>query len=915
MPSERIQLLIDVVTGNAKSSLNQLKSDLQNADTAFGKVKVAGSALGGFLKQNLAFGAAAAGTALVGFGVDAAKAFTDAGRAAGLMRDQTGLAAEEASRFAEVGADLGIPAETLAAAINRMNRAAASTPEAFTAIGASLKTASDGSLDVQETFLETIDAINRIPDAAARADAAQRIFGRGWQQIAELISTGADGVRASLEGVSDAQVFSDEEIAKAREMHARLEDLQDQFLALQLAAGEFVVDFVAGVEKISGAIGETVRQAKRLATFQDLRQELFGTSEVIGTAAENLGNFTRQVGEAQGPVARTGDELEAMAQAYRDAGIAAQVVNGVLVVGAEDLRRVADATTDAGDAASDFEGRVQDLASAQQYVKDQIAAAREELTEWRIAALEAAGGVHDVELAQLRLADSLSDLQQKTEDYNTAVEDGTFEGREQADALRDIRGSQLGAAQAALDAATAFADQSGAAEGSRRHTNALHEELRRLADENPAIRDEIQKYIDKISQIREKARTEVGIDGRQKAEDDAKAVKDAVDAIPNPKTSRIDLATADATAAANNFEARLNAIEDETVFINVVERVAGRLPSPGNIGGGGFTAAPGNELGGFSAPTGGYAGLAAAGMRTGLPPRVARLRREARELAAESRELREQAAALRERAKATEDAERKEELFDEAQEKSEQSADKWEKAVDKARKSAELHQAAIQRQADALHRQAEAMARSAEATSEQADSVSSAIEAGFALRDAQRAALEARQALNFSAVPGERLTAAQQAEAFDDAAEAALRLAQARAELRREQVEAGGGTLTEVQSTMATIAGLRSQLRGAPPALQALLRQMINQLERQADIQREEAQQRRQAADLERDARRREREAERAGNVRPTTILNVNVTAPFGSNPDQFGKAVADGLGRHIRNNGPGPLRRLLGIT
>ena len=369
MASERIQLLIDVLTGNSKTQLGQLRSDLSKAEGAFGKAKVGASALGGFLKTNLAFGAAGAATAIGAFAAKSIQAFTDTGRAAGHLRDATGLAAEEASRLAEVGADIGIPVETLATAVGRMNRMAASTPGAFEDIGVALSRAADGSIDVNETFLDTIEAIRQIPDEAQRAEAAQKIFGRGWQQIAELIMTGADGVRAAMESVSDAQVFDDEEIEKAREMHARLEDLQDQFLALQLAAGEFGINFINGVEKINNGIDTVITQTKRLATAEDLRNSIFGSSEVFGAVSDDMQSVADTAAEVTTKVEGMGPPLEYVAgEAWKTAG--AHIAHR-------------DAMTDSAAAADNFEARMQGVATSEAYVAEQAAIAAQGIRDLR----------------------------------------------------------------------------------------------------------------------------------------------------------------------------------------------------------------------------------------------------------------------------------------------------------------------------------------------------------------------------------------------------------------------------------------------------------------------------------------------------------------------------------------------------
>ena len=208
----------------------EVTADTRRAESALDRLKTKGTSalggIGGALKANIASAALAVGGAITAFAVKAVGDFQDVALGAGELRDSLGVTAEEASRLQEVAGDLGIGVGTLVSAIGKMNKAAAATPAAFAAIGAEIARNRDGTTNVTETFLSAVDALNRIPDATQRAVAAQKIFGRGWTEIAELVAVGADEVREVFESVESGKIMSDADIARGREFRDMLDEVK-----------------------------------------------------------------------------------------------------------------------------------------------------------------------------------------------------------------------------------------------------------------------------------------------------------------------------------------------------------------------------------------------------------------------------------------------------------------------------------------------------------------------------------------------------------------------------------------------------------------------------------------------------------------------------------------------------------------
>lgn len=242
----------------AQASFANFKNRVSEAEGGLGKLKAgAGAAFDG-IKANAGAMALGAGAAIAGFAVKAIGEFNDLALAAGKFSDATGLSAEESSRWMEVAGDVGVSSETVQKSIDKMNKAiATSTPE-WKALGAQVEYTSAGTVDVNKTFLNTIDALNKIQDPAQRAELAAKTLGKGWQDMAELIAMGSDDLTASLESVSDQKVIDDAEVEKARDFRAALDNLADKGQDLALVLGEALVPILTQIVEVATAVSDAI---------------------------------------------------------------------------------------------------------------------------------------------------------------------------------------------------------------------------------------------------------------------------------------------------------------------------------------------------------------------------------------------------------------------------------------------------------------------------------------------------------------------------------------------------------------------------------------------------------------------------------------------------------------------------------
>ena len=234
---------------SAKAAFANFKTDVGNATGAMGKFKAGSNAALGAVKANAGALAMAGGAAIAGFAMKAMNAFEDLAIASGKFADATGLSVEEASRFIEVGGDIGIEAGTIESAVGKMNKVLGLTPELFKDLGVEIVRSSGGVTDVNATFLNVIQRLKDIKDPAQRAATASQLLGKGWQGMAEMIAMGSDSITESLDEVANAKVITAEELLRAKELRAAKDRWSDMWEGFVIVAGQGMADIALEVDK------------------------------------------------------------------------------------------------------------------------------------------------------------------------------------------------------------------------------------------------------------------------------------------------------------------------------------------------------------------------------------------------------------------------------------------------------------------------------------------------------------------------------------------------------------------------------------------------------------------------------------------------------------------------------------------
>lgn len=265
-----------IVKGDASQAVtefkklgNSVEKSTKGAEGSVGKFQKFTSGAMSELKANAGMMAAGAGAAIGAFALASINKFSDLGVAIGKFSDATGMATEDASRWVEVAGDIGIEMGTVEKALGRLNRTI--DEQKFAELGIEIARTKDGATDVSETFLNVIDRLNGMKDPAERARVAQQLLGKGWQEMAELISQGSGTLRTSLAGVSDAKVFDPGEVERARRVRDSMQKLQDVVDDLAITVGEELApafaDFVNTVSDLAGPLGTAFRWMNKINSY------------------------------------------------------------------------------------------------------------------------------------------------------------------------------------------------------------------------------------------------------------------------------------------------------------------------------------------------------------------------------------------------------------------------------------------------------------------------------------------------------------------------------------------------------------------------------------------------------------------------------------------------------------------------
>lgn len=286
-PSSTAYKRMEANLNNAKAALNQTETEIKSNTDAIKKLndearaeklskytdalKNIGSIAGGAVAIGVKAGAAAM-TAIGTATVAVTKILWDAGKAAGNWADelmtlsqQTGVSTQTlqgwnyAARFVDVNTD------SMAKGLNRTVMAMGSATKVgkdYIQIANGQKVSLigvNGQMRDSETVMyDVVDAIGSIANETDRQIAAQKIFGKSWQEMMPLINSGTDALRKYTdEARSLGLILSDEMVKQLGTFDDTMEKTEAQLDGLSRQAAVIFLPMLQGVATgISGILSE-----------------------------------------------------------------------------------------------------------------------------------------------------------------------------------------------------------------------------------------------------------------------------------------------------------------------------------------------------------------------------------------------------------------------------------------------------------------------------------------------------------------------------------------------------------------------------------------------------------------------------------------------------------------------------------
>lgn len=401
--------------------VNVLTSGVDKARAEISGLGGAGEEASGGIGKMGAAAVVGAG-ALIALGTKSIMAFEDLGLTVGKFAAATGISATESSKLIEVAGDLGIGTDTLQKGVINMTKALGPAGDGLRQFGIEAIKNKDGTVNLSETLVEAAGKISAIQDPLKKTEAQSAVFGKSFGKMAELTGMSADQLREKMGQVSDAKIFDDDKINKAKDLRDGFDTIKDAGEDLFLTIGTALAPVVAELAKKIGAILEKV-----LPLASAIGDLLVAALEAVGPVIDGLLTIL-------GPV---------IAGLQKVLGFVTDIVSGIHDAFTENVTgELAPGLAETASAAAEAKKKSDELAEAQ--------AAEAEATKEQEAAHKDL--VKELE-ANLQAAQKLLNLNRASADADFAVRDAADN---YADTLAGLNDKILAASSSLRDQQAAY---------------------------------------------------------------------------------------------------------------------------------------------------------------------------------------------------------------------------------------------------------------------------------------------------------------------------------------------------------------------------------------------------------------------------------------------------------------------------
>jgi len=185
-----------------------------------------------------------------------------------------------------------------------------------------------GGKDGLESFWAVIEAIEKLPNEEQKANAAMKVFGKSYREMATLFEEGA---REKWEAaMAEAPVISEEGVAQLGDANDALVKLQTEFdtMKKQLAA-----ELAPAFETIAGALTEVVGSFREFIESEEGKEALKNFGDAIASIITNFANedtMKNALETLTGLVNGLGDALKWIADNADTVAAAIKIIGGAL---------------------------------------------------------------------------------------------------------------------------------------------------------------------------------------------------------------------------------------------------------------------------------------------------------------------------------------------------------------------------------------------------------------------------------------------------------------------------------------------------------------------------------------------------------------------------------------------------------
>ena len=309
------------------ADVSDLKSKMGQAEGYVGKFgsKVSKTGGKGGFAGAIVAGFAVAGTAVLNFAKDAAKAASEYADEVGLMAEKTGMSVKAAQEWKYVTEQLDTNYDSLITGTKAFTKQIAEvakgnkdTIRLFAALGVTVRDSKNNIKPINDLFMETVGQMSKLKDETLKDLAAAEMFGKAYQDLAPILNSNQEELKQLLAKTSElGLVMTDEGIAAARAYGDQIDSLKAQMEGIkrEMISG-FLPAMIQGAKWLQDMLSGKAYTDQMQKKIKDQTEGLLGKSN-----PGSIDDFAKQFGLKQlapPKKEKTGEELTGDLKKYFD---------------------------------------------------------------------------------------------------------------------------------------------------------------------------------------------------------------------------------------------------------------------------------------------------------------------------------------------------------------------------------------------------------------------------------------------------------------------------------------------------------------------------------------------------------------------------------------------------------------------